>query len=68
MGYVAQPSQIDVSTQHAGRDRPGNPVPGTDFRAVGEVDRAGRFRFTETNAYSGCPGAPRSWPTSMAAG
>ena len=54
MGYVAQPSQLDVSNSNTpGVIDPTNPVPGTDFRAVGEVDRAGRFRFTETNAYSG---------------
>ena len=54
MGYVAGPNQIDVSNSNTpGVIDPTNPVPGTDFRAVGEVDQAGRFRFTETNAYSG---------------
>jgi len=54
MGYVAGPNQIDVSNSNTpGVIDPTNPVPGADFRAVGEVGPAGRFRFTETNAYSG---------------
>jgi hypothetical protein len=54
MGYAAQPDAIDVSNSNTPAIvDPTNPVPGTDFRVVGQVDSAGRFHFTETNAYSG---------------
>jgi hypothetical protein len=54
MGYVAPIDALDVSNSNT----PGvfdstNPVPGSDYRAVAEVDQKGKFRFTETNAYSG---------------
>jgi hypothetical protein len=54
MGYVAPVNTIDVSNSNtpAAID-PTNPV-GTEFpRAVAQVDAAGHFQFTETNAYSG---------------
>jgi hypothetical protein len=54
MGYAAQPDAIDVSNSNTpGVLDPTNPVPGADFRVVGQLDSFGRFRFTETNAYSG---------------
>ncbi len=54
MGYAAAPGTIDVSNANTpGVIDPTNPVPGADFRVVGEVNQFGQFRFTETNAYSG---------------
>jgi hypothetical protein len=54
MGYVAPIDALDVSNSNT----PGvfdatNPVSESNFRAVAEVDKHGRFHFTETNAYSG---------------
>jgi hypothetical protein len=55
MGYVAPVAAIDVSNS----DTPGAMDPtnsgGTTpyYRAVADVNRAGQFQFTETNAYSG---------------
>lgn len=53
-GYVAPIDQLDVSNSNT----PGavdltNPVGINVYRAEAQVDRRGRFRFTETNAYSG---------------
>ena len=54
MGYAAQPNTIDVSNSHTpGVIDPTNPVPSAYYRVVAQVDQQGRFRFTETNAYSG---------------
>lgn len=54
MGYAAQPDAIDVSNSNTpGVLDPTDPVPGADFRVVGQVDSFGGFHFTETNAYSG---------------
>jgi len=54
MGYAARPDQLDVSNSNTpGVIDPTNPVPGTDYRAVAQLSGDGRFRFTETNAYSG---------------
>jgi hypothetical protein len=54
MGYVAGPGQVDVSNSNTpGVIDPTNPVPGTDYRAVAQLSRNGKFAFTETNAYSG---------------
>jgi hypothetical protein len=54
IGYVAPVNTIDVSNANT----PGavdltNPDGQTFYRAVATVDGAGRFQFTETNAYSG---------------
>lgn len=54
MDYVATPRQIDVSNSNT----PGavdltNPVPGSYYRAVAQLDERGDLSFTETNAYSG---------------
>jgi hypothetical protein len=54
MGYLAQPDAIDVSNSNTpGVIDPTNPVTGAYYRLVAQVDQQGRFRFTETNAYSG---------------
>jgi hypothetical protein len=54
MGYVATPNTIDVSNANTPGDiDPTNPVPGAYYRVVGDVNRFGRIRYTETNAYSG---------------
>jgi hypothetical protein len=54
MGYLAPVDALDVSNSNtpAAVD-PTNPVIGSDFRVVAEVDAHGRFHFTKTNAYSG---------------
>jgi hypothetical protein len=55
MGYVAPVAAIDASNS----DTPGAPDPTNSggrtpyFRAVADVNRAGQFQFTQTNAYSG---------------
>ena len=54
MGYLAQPDALDVSNSNTpGVIDPTNPVTGAYYRLVAQVDQQGRFRFTETNAYSG---------------
>jgi hypothetical protein len=54
MGYLAPVGAIDVSnTNTPFVIDPTNPVPGTDYRLVAQVDARGHFRFTKTNAYSG---------------
>ncbi|MGO8913077.1 MAG: hypothetical protein ACLQDM_27655 [Bradyrhizobium sp.] len=54
MGYQAPLSALDVSNSNTPAVvDPTNPVPGSFFRVVGEVDARGHFRFTKTNAYSG---------------
>ena len=54
MGYVARPGTVDVSNANTpGVIDPTNPVTGAYYRAVVQLDRQGRFSFTETNAYSG---------------
>lgn len=54
MGYVAAPNAIDVSNSNTpGVYDPTNPDAQSVYRAVGEVDGKGKYRVTETNAYSG---------------
>ena len=54
MGYVAPVDTLDVSNSNTpGAIDPTNPVGEEFFRAVAEVGSNGKFRFTETNAYSG---------------
>jgi hypothetical protein len=54
MGYLAQPNALDVSNSNTpGVIDPTNPVPGANYRVVGQVDSQGRFHFTQTNACSG---------------
>jgi hypothetical protein len=53
-GYVAPIDQLDVSNSNTpGAVDMTNPVGINVYRAEAQVDRRGRFRFTETNAYSG---------------
>jgi hypothetical protein len=55
MGYVAPVADLDVSNSNTpGAIDPTNTGPATPYyRAVADVNRAGLFQFTETNAYSG---------------
>ena len=54
MGYATTPRQIDVSNSNTpGAVDPTNPVPGSYYRAVAQLDERGDLSFTETNAYSG---------------
>ena len=54
MGYIAPVGAIDVSNSNTPWVvDPTNPVPGTYYRAVAQLDRSGQFQFTKTNAYSG---------------
>jgi hypothetical protein len=54
MGYVAPIDAIDLSNANTpGAADPTNPVGENIVRAVAQVDRYGKFQFTESNAYSG---------------
>lgn len=54
MGYFAPIGTIDVSNSNTPDViDPSNPVPGTYYRLVAEVDENGRFHFTKVNGYSG---------------
>jgi hypothetical protein len=54
MGYLAPINALDVSNANTpGVIDPTNPVPGANYRVVAQLDQRGKFRFTETNAYSG---------------
>jgi hypothetical protein len=54
MGYLAPVNAIDISNSNTpGVFDPTDPVPGQAYRVVADVDAHGKFRFTETNAYSG---------------
>ncbi len=54
MGYVSAIDDLDVSNSNTPAViDPTNPVGTTYFRAAAQVDAHGKFRFTETNAYSG---------------
>ncbi len=54
MGYVAPINTLDVSNANTPAIiDPTNPVPDAFYRAVAQVDQHGKFRYTETNAYSG---------------
>jgi hypothetical protein len=54
MGYVSSIDALDISNSNTpGVVDPTNPVGLTAFRAVAQVDQKGKFKFTETNAYSG---------------
>jgi hypothetical protein len=54
MGYLSPVNAIDVSNSNTPDvvDTT-NPVPGTNFRVVADIDQFGQFHFTKTNAYSG---------------
>jgi len=52
--YSAAPDTVDASNANTpGVIDPTNPVPGVDYRTVGQLDSSGHFSFTETNDYSG---------------
>src|SRR3984893_17964295 len=54
MAYLAPVNALDVSNSNTPADvDPTNPVPGSYYRVVADVDAHGRFHFTKTNAYSG---------------
>ncbi len=54
MGYLAPVDAVDVSNSNTpGVIDPSNPVPSAYPRVVAQLDSKGKFRFTETNAYSG---------------
>jgi hypothetical protein len=54
MGYLAPVGALDVSnTNTPAVVDPTNPVPGSAYRVVADVDGQGKFKFTSTNAYSG---------------
>ena len=54
MGYLSRPSALDVSNSNTPGDLDAtNPVPGQNYRVVGQLDSRGMFSFTKTNAYSG---------------
>ena len=64
-GYVAPIDQLDVSNSNTpGAVDPTNPAGENVYRAVGQVDRHGNFKFTETNAYSGNNGRAAIWNNS----
>jgi hypothetical protein len=53
-GYAAAPDTVDASNSNTpGAIDPTNPVPGVDYRTIGQLNSSGHFTFTETNAYSG---------------
>jgi hypothetical protein len=54
MTYLAPLNALDVSNSNTPAVvDPTNPVPGSFYRVVADVDAHGRFHFTKTNAYSG---------------
>jgi hypothetical protein len=54
MGYLAAINALDVSNSNTPAVvDPTNPVSEAIFRVVAQVDSKGKFRFAETNAYSG---------------
>ncbi len=54
MGYIAPIVVLDASNSNTPTVvDPTNPVGESVYRAVAQVDRTGKFQFTETNAYSG---------------
>ena len=54
MGYVSAIDNLDVSNSNTPAVvDPTNPVGTSYYRAVAQVDAKGKFRYTETNAYSG---------------
>jgi hypothetical protein len=54
MGYLAPIDAIDASNSNTPAVfDPSNPVGGSLFRVVAQIDAKGKLRFTATNAYSG---------------
>jgi hypothetical protein len=61
-GYVSPIDALDVSNSNTpGAVDPTNPVGENVYRAEAQVDRFGRFQFTETNSYSGNNGRAVIW-------
>ena len=61
-GYVSAIDNLDVSNSNTpGAVDPTNPVGENFYRAVAQVDARGKFRFTESNAYSGNNGRAAIW-------
>ena len=61
MGYLAPVNALDVSNSNT----PGvfdstNPVPGSYYRVVGQVDAKGQFKFTRRTPIAATTAAPRS--------
>src|SRR5262249_428202 len=53
MGYLAPINAIDVSNSNTPAVfDPTNPVTGSDYRVVAQIDSKGKLRFTKTNASS----------------
>lgn len=54
MGYVAPENTLDASNSNTpGVNDPTNPVGGSYYRAVAELNAAGNLQITDSNAYSG---------------
>jgi hypothetical protein len=54
MGYLAPVDALDVSNSNTPEVvDPTNPVPGSAYRVVAQLNSQGQFQFTKTNAYSG---------------
>jgi hypothetical protein len=54
MGYLAPVNALDISnTNTPAIVDATNPVPGSAYRVVADLDGHGKFKFTKTNAYSG---------------
>lgn len=54
MAYVSPPNTLDVSNSNTpGNFDPTNPVAGSYYRAVAQVDASGNLQVTPVNAYSG---------------
>jgi hypothetical protein len=54
MGYLAPIDAIDISNSNTPAVfDPTNPMPGSAYRVVAQIDAKGKLRYTKTNAYSG---------------
>jgi hypothetical protein len=54
MGYLSPINALDVSNSNTPAVvDPTNPVGGSSYRVVAQIDQKGKLRFTKTNAYSG---------------
>lgn len=68
MGYAAQPVTLDVSNANTpGVIDLGNGDKGPYYRVAAQLDQAGNFTFTETNALAATMDARRS-PTTRTGG
>jgi hypothetical protein len=54
MGYLAPVDAIDISNSNTPAVfDPTNPMPGSAYRVVAQIDAKGKLRYTKSNAYSG---------------